>query len=46
MIASATSAGFMKPGRGSGQNGVFIPPGATAMIRAIVPFASAFSASL
>src|SRR5712691_8055099 len=44
-IVAATSAGSMNSGRGFGQNGVFIPPGAAAMIRTFVPLASAFSAS-
>ena len=45
-IALAISRGSMKSGRRSGQNGVSMPPGATLMTRAFVPFASARSASV
>jgi hypothetical protein len=45
-IRSATSSGSMNPSFGGSQNGVCIPPGATDITRAFVPFASAFSTSV
>jgi hypothetical protein len=45
-ITAAISRGSMNPSRRSGQNGVSMPPGATLMTRAFVPFASARSASV
>jgi hypothetical protein len=45
-MTAAISRGSMNPSRRSGQNGVSMPPGATLMTRAFVPFASARSASV
>jgi len=45
-ITAAISFGSMNPSRRSGQNGVSMPPGATLMTRAFVPFASARKASV